>query len=94
VLHVDAKVLSTIPVGVETPEPKLTDRAMHQAHRHGKYRPLNQLKNEKHVFFFHNNNLEGHLALMDGNRGDARPLYSQTYQKYIPEGQSSWLTLG
>src|SRR6266699_3727798 len=33
VLHVDAKVLSTIPPGVETPEPKLTDRTMYQAYR-------------------------------------------------------------
>jgi len=86
-LHVEAKVLSTIPAGVETPEPKLTDRAIQQDHRQGKYRPLNQHKNEKHVFFFHNNNLEGHPVLMDGNRGDAHTLCSQTYQKYIPEGQ-------
>jgi hypothetical protein len=36
--------------------------------------------------FFHNN-LEGHLVLMDGKRGDAHPWGSQTYQKDIPEGQ-------
>jgi hypothetical protein len=86
VLHVDAKVLSTIPPGVEMPEPKLNDRTMYQAYRQGKYRPLNLHKNEKHVFFFHNN-LERHLVLMDRKRGDAHPWCSQTYQKYKPEGQ-------
>lgn len=40
VLHVDAEVHSIIPPGVEPPEPKLSDRAIHQAHQQGKYRPL------------------------------------------------------
>jgi hypothetical protein len=59
---------------------------MYQTYRQGKYRQLNLHKNEKHVCFFHNN-LEGHLVLMDGKRGDAHPWGSQTYQKDIPEGQ-------
>jgi len=38
----------------------------------------NQHKNEKQLFSFQNNNLEGHLALMDGIRG-APPVFSNRF---------------
>ena len=39
-LKKDAEVLGKVPPGVEPPEPILYDRAIHQAHRQGKYRTL------------------------------------------------------
>ena len=48
-LKKDAEVLSKVPPGVEPPEPMLYDRAIHQAHRQGKYRTLKPTQKREQI---------------------------------------------
>ena len=48
-LKKDAEVLSKVPPGVEPPAPMLYDRAIHQAHRQGKYHSLKPVEKREPI---------------------------------------------
>ncbi len=93
-------MLSKVPPGVEPPAPMLYDRAVHQAHRQGKYRSLKPVEKRKPIVLLPKSSLWRLVVRekeqIDGNRRQMGRCYQVFKGPWIQSNrrvQPSWTTL-